>query len=164
MSQTIQTSVVHSTIVIERSFPVPPQRVFATFSDPAKKRRWFTPDEGMQQTEEYEMDFRVGGWERKQFRVPAGFVCTNDTVYQDIVPDSRIVMAYTMSAGEMRISASLATFEFLPAGDGTKMIFTEQGAFFEGSDGPEMRKGGWMNLFERLAKEMVEQGSRASRG
>jgi uncharacterized protein YndB with AHSA1/START domain len=34
-------SVTHSTFVIERSYATTPERVFAAFSDPAKKRRWF---------------------------------------------------------------------------------------------------------------------------
>ncbi len=36
-----QLSVTHSTFVIERSYPTSPERVFAAFADPAKKRRWF---------------------------------------------------------------------------------------------------------------------------
>ena len=35
----------------------------------------------------------------------------NDTTYQDIVPEERIVLAYTMAVGGRRISASLATVE-----------------------------------------------------
>ena len=32
----------HDTFVIERSYPVSPERAFRTFADPALKRRWFT--------------------------------------------------------------------------------------------------------------------------
>jgi len=71
------------------------------------------------------------------------------------VPSRRIVVAYTMTLGEQRISASLATFELLPAGRGTDLIFTEQGAYFEGADGPQIREAGWRQLLEQLAKELT---------
>jgi uncharacterized protein YndB with AHSA1/START domain len=58
-----------------------------------------------------------------------------------------------MTVGEKCISASLATFQFLPSGTGTDLIFTHQGAFFEGADGPEMREEGWRKLLEQLTEE-----------
>src|SRR5216683_420292 len=112
-----EQSVIHSTFVIERSYPATPERVFAAFADPTKKRRWFV-DGGGNDVEHYEMDFRVGGKERARFCHGApvkGIVCTNDTSYLDIVPNRRVVFASTMAVGEKCISASLATFELLPS-------------------------------------------------
>ena len=156
-----ERTVTHSTFVIERSFPAAPQQVFRALSDPARKRRWFAEGEGFE-LEKFEMDFRVGGFERSRFRfkasaapVPEGTACANDTVYLDIVPGQRIVLAYTMTIGEQRISASQATFELRPAGTGTQFVFTEQAAFFAGGDGPQMREAGWRQLFEQLAKELA---------
>ncbi len=151
-----ERSVTHSTFVIERVYPATPERVFAAFSDAAKKRRWFAEGEESQ-VEEFRMDFRVGGTERVRFRSKDGkLLFTNDTVYRDIVPNRRIVIAYNMSVGEKCISSSLATTEFLLAQSGCLLIFTEQGAFFEGADGPQMREGGWRQLLEQLAKEMAD--------
>jgi len=82
-----------------------------------------------------------------------GVACTNDVYYQDIVRDRRIVFASAMSLGEKCISASLVTVEFLKSGTGTELVCTHQGAFFEGSDGPEMRKEGWRTLFDKLTAE-----------
>lgn len=151
-----ERSVTHTTFTIERSYPTRPQRVFAAFSDPAKKRRWFVEDEAAV-VEVFEMEFRVGGNERVRFRAGNGMLLTNETVYRDIVPNQRIVMAYNMSVGDRRISSSQATMEFLPAGQGTNLIFTEQSAFFEGADGPQIREAGWRELLERLAKEIERQ-------
>jgi len=155
-----ERTVIHSMFEIERNFSVAPQKVFAAFADPAKKLRWFR-EEDNSVTEQFEMDFRVGGRERTRFRIKSGpvegVICTNDTTYQDIVPDSRIVLAYTMTLGDRRISASLATFEMLADGAGTRLLFTEQAAFFEGSDGPEMRREGWRLLLERLADEIAKE-------
>src|ERR1700761_9108485 len=139
--------VIHSTFVIERSYPTTPERVFAALSDPIKKRRWLGGDGG-RNVVEFEMDFRVGGGERARYRMGddtpfPGVILGNDTIYQDIVPNRRIVIAYTMSLGDYRMSASLATFEIVATANGADLIFTEQGAYFERSDGPKMRQDGW---------------------
>jgi len=149
-----ERSVIHSTFVIRRSYPTTPQRVFAAFADPAKKRRWFAPDQG-EQMEEFEMEFRVGGRERKQFTFNAGKVCENRTIYQDIVTDRRIVFAYTMTIGDHCFSASQSTVELLPTDKGTDLIFTEQAAFFENADGPEIREKGWTLLIDRMGNELA---------
>ena len=145
-------SVTHTTFVIERAYPVAAGRVFAAFADPAKKRRWFVDDEASD-VEDFGMDFRVGGVERKRFRTQHG-VCTNVTTYLDIVPDRRIVFAYTMSVGETRISSSQSTIELLAEGTETNLVLTEQAAFFEGADGPRMREDGWRYLLGRLSQEL----------
>ena len=151
----IEPTVTHSTFVIERSYPTSPQRVFAAFSDPDKKRRWFAGEGEKSKPEDFEMDFRAGGIERKRFQFGDGIVCTNNTVYTNIVPDRRIVFAYTMSIGDRCISSSQATVELLPTAKGTTLIFTEQAAFFEGADGPEIRQDGWRELLEQLAKDLA---------
>jgi uncharacterized protein YndB with AHSA1/START domain len=154
-----EPSVIHSTFVIERSYPARPGRVFSAFADAARKRRWFAEGES-HEVEEFEMDFRVGGRERTRSRFKdgtpfPGVALTNEASYQDIVPGRRVVTASTMTLGDRRISASLVTVELLPTDEGTDLIFTHQGAFFEGADGPGMREAGWGRLLEQLAKELT---------
>ena len=40
-------SVTHTTFVIERTYPVPPARVFAAFADVELKERWFSMPQGL---------------------------------------------------------------------------------------------------------------------
>src|SRR5688572_4036315 len=153
-------TVTHNTFTIERRYTASPARVFSALSDPVKKRRWFAEGEGFE-VDTFELDFRVGGFERARFRfkpgapLPEGTSGANDTWFEDIVPDRRIVMAYIMTIGGNRISASQATFELLPAEGGTLLVFTEQAAFFEGGDGPAMREAGWRQLFDNLERELA---------
>jgi uncharacterized protein YndB with AHSA1/START domain len=148
-----ERSATHSTFVIERSYPVKPEKVFAAFSDPVKKRRWFAEGE-KSESEVIEMEFWVSGNERMRFRGENGMVFTNHTIYRDILPERRIVFSYTMSLGDKCFSSSQSTIELLPTQGGTDLIFTEQAAFFEGADGPKMREEGWRLLLDQLAQEL----------
>lgn len=155
--------VVHSTFTIERTFPVSPERVFRAFADPAQKRGWFAAPEQKATMESYANDFRIGGWEKSRFTFrgaypagpPAGTPMGNDTVYVDIVENERIVFAYAMLVDDRRMSASLATIVLEPAGEGTRLTFTEQAAFFGAADGPKLRKEGWTTLFEKLGETLA---------
>jgi uncharacterized protein YndB with AHSA1/START domain len=154
-----EPSVVHDTFVIERSFPVAPEKVFSAFADARKKRRWFAEGEG-HEIEEFKSDFRVGGTEQLRYRFKEGtpfpgVALTNEGRYQDIVPNQRIVTASTMSLGDKRISASLVTVELLQTDKGTDLICTHQGTFFEGSDGLRMREAGWRKLLNHLVEELT---------
>lgn len=154
-----QQTAIHSTFVIERSYPKPPKAVFAALADPAKKRRWFAEGKN-HDVEGFEMDFRVGGVERTQYRFREGtpfpgVLLVNEGSIQDIVTDRRVVTVSTMTLGERRISSSLVTIELLQTESGTDLICTHQGAFFEGSDGPKMREEGWQKLFARLSDELA---------
>ncbi len=57
---------------------------------------------------------------------------------------------------------SLATIEFAESGDGTKLTWTEQGAYldgYNGADAPEMRKGGTIEMIEGLTAYLQRQGT-----
>ena len=149
-----ERSVTHSTFVIERSYDASPGRVFAAWSDPEAKARWFgPPDEDG--SGEYELDFRVGGRELNRGAGPNGQAFTYEARYQDIVPDQRIVYAYDMHLDDTRISVSLGTVELAPEGDGTRLTYTEQGAFLDGLDSAEMRQSGTGGIFDALGEELA---------
>ena len=156
---TMEQAVVHNTFAVERAYPVPPERVFSAFSDPAKKRRWFVDFEN-QQVESYDMDFRVGGKEYyalgfSEGHPLAGHTLKSENMYREIVPNRRIIFTSTMALGEKPFSISLGTVELLPTEKGTDLILTFQSAFLEGADGPAMREAGWRGLLDKLAEELA---------
>ena len=149
-----ERSVTHATFTVERTYDASPARVFAAWAEPAVKARWFgDPDQGV---EEFELDFRIGGREFNRGTVE-GQDHTYEARYQDIVPDERIVYAYDMHAGGSRISVSLGTVEFEPDGAGTRLTYTEQGAYLDGLDTPEQRQQGTGGLFDALGEELARQ-------
>jgi uncharacterized protein YndB with AHSA1/START domain len=150
-------SVTHATFVIERTYPASPERVFRAFADPAIKARWFGGKDDWSGPETA-FDFRVGGRERHQGRLHnEPELHTFDGTYWDIVPDKRIVFAYDMHLDDTRISVSLATVELAPAGGGTQLVFTEQGAFLDGYDIPTAREEGTKELLNALGAELDRQ-------
>lgn len=156
-----ELAVVHSTFVLERNYLQSPERVFSAFSFAAKRRRWFAESDH-HDIELFEQDFRPGGTERLRFRFKEGTplpgkVLTNEGTYQDIVENRRIVMATHMTIEGKVVSASLVTIELVPAKDGTDLICTHQGAFFEGSGGPEMREHGWKVLLDKLGQVLESE-------
>jgi uncharacterized protein YndB with AHSA1/START domain len=149
-----ERSVTHATFTVERTYDASPARVFAAWAEPAAKARWFgDPDQGV---EEFELDFRIGGREFNRGKVE-GQDYTYEARYQDIVPDERIVYAYDMHAGGSRISVSLGTVEFEPDGAGTRLTYTEQGAYLDALDTPEQRQQGTGGLFDALGEELARE-------
>lgn len=157
MTEPKERSAVHTTFTLERDYPVAPARVFAAFADSQARHRWFVHEEGWKLTE-YDFDFRVGGRETGRFSQKGIAVYTQEALYYDIQPANRIVFAYSMKRDTDLISTSLVTIVLLSAGaTGTKLVFTEQGAFLDGLDQASEREAGWNDLLDRLGREVGDQ-------
>jgi uncharacterized protein YndB with AHSA1/START domain len=136
----------HATFVIEKTYPASPARVFHAWADPEAKAKWFSKPDSF--------EFRVGGREFSRGGPPEGPVFTFDACYQEIVPEQRIVYSYTLDSDDTRISVSITTVEFAAVEGGTKLVFTEQGAFFDGHDTPEVREHGTNEMLDALGRTL----------
>jgi uncharacterized protein YndB with AHSA1/START domain len=148
-------SVVHATFTIERDYDAAPARVFAAWATKEAKARWFACH-GDWVTTRHDFDFRIGGSERLNTGPAGGTDHGFDAVYHDIVPAQRIVYSYGMHLGDRRISVSLATIEFRAKGKGTRLVFTEQGAFLDGYDDVAGREHGTRIGLDNLAAALAE--------
>lgn len=136
----------HATFVVEKTYAASPSRVYQAWADLNAKSKWFSKPEIF--------EFRIGGREYSRGGPPEGPVFTYDARYQEIVPEQRIVYSYTLDSDDKRISASLTTVELMQADGGTKLVFTEQGAFFDGYDTPEIREHGTNEMLDALGKSL----------
>lgn len=148
-----ERSVTHATFVIERTYPAAPVRVFHALSDKEAKSKWFIGPGEWRQTR-YEMDFRIGGREVNSGHKEGEPAHIFNAIYQDIVENERIIYSYDMHIDDKRISVSLATIELKPEGSGTRLTFTEQGAFLDGYDDPAGRERGTSDLLDALENSL----------
>jgi uncharacterized protein YndB with AHSA1/START domain len=142
-------STTHATFTIDRLYDADPARVFAAWADPVAKTRWFGGG-----SDDYELDFKVGGRELNRGGEPGGAVYTYEAVYRDIVQDERIVYTYEMYLDDARISVSVTSVEFAREGEETRLTFTEQGVFLDGLDSPALREEGTGHLLEALGADL----------
>jgi uncharacterized protein YndB with AHSA1/START domain len=154
-------SVTHSTFSLERTYDASPARVFSAFADAEQKLQWFTgpPDWPLAA---FEVDFRVGGREMNRGGPKDGPMSSFEALYYDIVPDERIVYSYEMHLDDKRISVSLTTIELAPAGEGTQLTLTEQGAYLDDFDDPTLRETGTGDLLEALGAYLAQTPASAS--
>jgi uncharacterized protein YndB with AHSA1/START domain len=143
-------SIKHSSFSIERRLDHDISLVYRAWADPAAKARWFNgpPDKWIEEVRE--MDVRVGGRDRLVGKFVDGSESRFEALYLDVVPERRLVYAYEMHWQGKKISASLASVEFVLAGKGTKLVLTEQHAFLDGYEDGGSRERGTQSLMDNL--------------
>jgi uncharacterized protein YndB with AHSA1/START domain len=152
----MKRSISHATFTIEKTYNASPERVFKAFADPVAKTKWFGAPEGWSENK-YSLDFRVGGLEISEGRSPGGPMHYYEARHQDIVPNQRIITTYAMRLDDTKISVSVATVEFEPSGKGTKLTFTEMGAYLDGHDPKgEMRREGTSQMLDNVVKALAD--------
>src|SRR5271156_5463487 len=147
--------VAHSTFSVERTYQAAPARVFAAWAEPAAKARWFAgPDS------EHRLDFRVGGREVARGGSSDGDVLTFESTYHDIVPSARIIYSSTLSVRDRVATVSVTTVEISAAGDGARLVLTEQGTYLDGLEDPSWREQGTSQQLDALDTELKKSGTR----
>jgi uncharacterized protein YndB with AHSA1/START domain len=144
--------IAHASFCVERTLPAPAAQVFAAFADPDLKAQWFRGPDGWEPTTRV-LDFREGGQEITAGGVPGEWTSRFEATYHVIETDSQIAYSYVMFHNDVRLSVSVATLEFDALDDGaaTRLVFTEQGAYFEGGAAANAdRESGTILLLKQL--------------
>lgn len=148
----------HDTFTVERRYAASPARVYRALTNPSAKAAWFVSPHGWEELERHQ-DARVGGTERVVGRHPSGMVSAFDATYMDLVPNERIIFAYTMHIDGQLISCSLATWELRLDGTGTHLVLTEQGSFLNGYVDGGSRLEGTNLLLDMLGAALAQEST-----
>ena len=147
-------SLTHGSFTLERTYNAPPSLVYHAFSDEHAKRTWFGGPPDWDHLG-YTFDFCEGGEETDVGGPKGGPVSSFTATYHDIVPNERIVHTYEMSLNDVRISVSVASFEFHAAGTGTRLVMTEHGIYLDGYDDAGKREEGYGYLLDALGAALT---------
>ena len=131
------------TLVVRRRLPVPRERVFAAWLDPATLSQFMCP--GAVAEASAEVDTRIGGRFRIVMRKPQGDV-EHRGEYLVIEPPSRLSFSWISVNTENR--PSVVTIELVEIGGGTELILTHRLLPPTQVDGHTQ---GWTDILGKLA-------------
>jgi uncharacterized protein YndB with AHSA1/START domain len=129
-----------------RHYAVAPEKVWRAWTDPQKLKRWFGPQPGDVVTLA-ETDLRVGGRYHIMFTQADGEVHDVSGVYQEVVPNRKLVFSWAWISTPERVSQ--VTITLTSAGSGTDMEFVHE-RFFD-QKARDGHNQGWTMGFEKLA-------------
>jgi uncharacterized protein YndB with AHSA1/START domain len=135
-------------LTLNRSYPVPPERVWRAWTDPQALKRWFGPG-GEDPVSLAQLDVRVGGRFRIVFGGPDGKAHDVQGVYKEVVPHRKLVFTWTWPSSTPE-RESVITIELRAAGRGTELVFRQE-QFFDSTVRDNHRRG-WTESFVKLER------------
>jgi len=139
----------HGQFTLERTYNAAAERVYAAWSELGAKSHWFVGPEQWREVRR-ELDFRVGGHELLQGRYGESRTTLYTARFHALAAAQRIVFVYDMHVDQIHHSTSLATVELVPISNGTRLRFTEQVAFLDGTESAASRERGTADHLDRL--------------
>lgn len=151
-----------SNIIITRTFPASPERVFATWTDPEDFAVWFGGADVDVPVESVSLDVHKGGKWHAIMYLPDGDPIDWHGEYTDVTPPSHLAM--TMSDDPDVDSDDPIVVQFAESGTGTQMTMTQPRGDFSADQVAATTKGwnGFFDALETLVAPPVEEDDSAS--
>jgi uncharacterized protein YndB with AHSA1/START domain len=154
-----ETTVVHATLVFQRSIPATTEQVFTAYADVAERQGWGAPSDKTALIYD-KADFREGGEDAFRCGSKANPNIHGATRYLEILHNRRIVSSETITVDGRRLCVSLTTLELYPDGDHTKLKNTTQLVSFVGTDMVKGHENGTNDSLDNLVKFFSNQNKR----
>jgi len=155
-------------LVLERIVSVPPELVWAAWTQPEHVKKWFTP--APWSTVECEIDLRPGGVFRTVMRSPEGEDFPNLGCYLELVPNRKLVWTDALEGGfrpSRQEPGANCPFRFTaaillePHGNGTKYtaIAMHKDEASRAEHDAMGFQSGWGTALEQLVEHMKQMGA-----
>jgi uncharacterized protein YndB with AHSA1/START domain len=132
-------------LCISRSYRAAPEKVWRAWTEPQALSQWFGPGE-TGSVISAEIDLRVNGGWRIAFSTPDGQLHEVSGVYQEVVPERRLVFTWAWKSTPERVSR--VSIDLKPLADGTELNFVHD-RFFDDTARVNHERG-WRPIFDNL--------------
>lgn len=142
---------------ITRIFDAPRHLVFEAWTKPEHLKQWFAPHNFT--IPSLEAESRPGGAWRSSMQKPGGELLTMGGVYQEIVPNERLVFTHAWEddtdkpGHEGHETKITVTFQDM---DGKTLMHFHQ-AIFDSKESRDAHNGGWTQFFDHLAEYLAQE-------
>jgi uncharacterized protein YndB with AHSA1/START domain len=136
-------------LTLKRHFNAAPEKVYAAWTDPEKIVKWFGPDAGP--VKHAEADVRIGDRYAVNFFTEDGEEHHVSGIYQDVVPNERLV--FTWAWRTMPERESLVTVLIAPDGEGTLFTLVHEQFFDEPAR--DRHREGWTGCMDKLERYLA---------
>ena len=138
-------------LTLRRHYPVAAEKVWRAWTDPQALKAWFGPEE-IVSVPLAEVDLRVGGRFRVTMLAADGETHDVSGVYQELVPNRKLVFSWAWRSTPER--ESRVTVRIEPDGNGCELVLMHEQFFDEvARDG---HNHGWTGAMVKLERWMAE--------
>jgi len=129
---------------ISRNYGVTPEKVWRAWTDPQALSQWF--GHAKPETTLAEVDLRVGGRYRIAFAGSTGEMNEVSGVYQEVVPNRRLVFTWAFKSTPERVSR--VSIDLTQQAGGTELRFVHDRFYNE--EARDKHEWGWQHGFANL--------------